>query len=170
MWDPTPTQEIVLIGCLGLGLGLGFRAGAGLGLPLSALLRGAARGLGWGLLLRALAPLRQLLIAAAVAGGGPGVGMGVVGALALLALTLGLRDLRTFRCSTVRAALEAAALPSPRGGSLAPLAEALLNTIGATALGLCLGLGAGLGCPGPDALALHWLSRYAGCTQLLAPI
>ena len=151
--EPTPTQEIAFIGFLGLGLGTGFRAGAGLGAPLSALVRLIAQGLRWGLILRALVPLKQALVCGAIGAGAPAYGLGVLGALVALALAFGLRDLLSLRYSPLRALLEAPALAPRRGGALSPLAEALLGPVGAMALALGLGLGLGLFCPGPDALA-----------------
>jgi hypothetical protein len=154
--ETTPTQEIVLIGWLGLGLGAGIRAGAGLGAPLSALLRVSALGLRWGLLLRAAVPLKQALICGALGVGGPTYGLAALGVPVLLALAFGLRDLRALRASPLRALLEAPAL-APRGGALARVADALLGTLGLMALALSVGLGVGLFCPTPAAAAgLCW--------------
>ena len=150
--ETTPTQEIVLIGWLGLGLGVGIRAGAGLGAPLPALLRLSALGLRWGLLLRAAVPLKQALICGALGVGGPTYGLAALGVPVLLALAFGLRDLRALRASPLRALLEAPSI-APRGGALARVADALLGTLGLMALALSVGLGVGLFCPTPAAAA-----------------
>jgi hypothetical protein len=151
--EPTPTQELLLIGGLGLGLWAGAGAGAGLGAPLASLVRLALQGVRWGLLLRALVPLKQALICSALGAGGASAGIAALLALAALALAAGLRDLAKLRYSPLRALLEAPAQPSRGGGALPTLSGALLSTVVVLALALALGLGVGLFCPGPDALA-----------------
>lgn len=150
--EPTPTQEIALIGGLGLGLWAGAGAGAGLGAPLAALLRLAAQGVRWGLILRALVPLKQYLVCSALGAGGAAGGLLAVLALAAVALGAGVRDLRSLRYAPLRAILEAPTPTLRGGGSLPPLAAGLLSSLGVMALALALGLGVGLFCPGPDAL------------------
>lgn len=153
---------------LALGLGWGFRGGAGLGLPTSHLALTVGRGLGWGLVLRVAAPLHQLVTAWAVWLGGLGGGVALTVALALGLISLGLRDLRGLRRSSLGAALEAMTVVPKDPGCLPVLSEALLGPIGISVVALVIGLALGLFGPGPDAFACLGLPLFPPSAYFLS--